>query len=68
MRCAPDNGVFLRSSTAALPGEWEKLLATTVKRSHRHDTLLSDIMGIGECLQAIIKPTSIQLSLTDMSY
>lgn len=70
MLYAPGDGVILRESSIALPGQWGKLLVKNdasldeygkhaltneegvVETSHRHVTLLSDVDGIGRCLEA----------------
>lgn len=64
MLYAPGDGVILRKSSTTLPGEWSSLLVRgkketdltnaegVVETSHRHVSLLSDVDGIGRCLEA----------------
>ena len=66
MLYAPGDGVILRRSATSLPGRWGELLVRgqqddkdaltsvegVVETSHRHVTLLSDVDGVGRCLEA----------------
>ncbi|UZJ53016.1 hypothetical protein CBS101457_002336 [Exobasidium rhododendri] len=69
---APGDGVILRRSATTLPGQWGELLVRgkeddvealtnhegVVETSHRHVTLLSDVSGIGRCLEACRRANS----------
>lgn len=66
MLYAPGDGVILKRSSIALPGKWAKMLVKgregdsaaltnhegVVETNHRHIALLSDVDGVGRCLEA----------------